>query len=68
MLWSICSNYVSKEMMKPFCRCGVFDRSEDSACLRVEEASAYYFSNLEDWNRSTYIAAPEDRMEKWGRG
>jgi hypothetical protein len=61
-------NLVSKEMMKPFCRCGVFEMSEDPACVRVEEASAYYFSNLEDWNRSTYIAAPEYRMESWDRG
>jgi hypothetical protein len=56
---------VSKGMMKPFCSCGIFHDSEDPACLRVEEASAYYFSNLEDWSRTTYLYAFEDRTRLW---
>lgn len=56
---------VSKNMMKPFCSCGVFCDSDDVACQRVDEASAYYFSNLEDWNRSTFLYAPVDRGELW---
>jgi hypothetical protein len=46
---------VSEKMMEPFCRCGVFVKSDDPVCPRVEEASAYYFSNLEDWTRSTFL-------------
>jgi hypothetical protein len=56
---------VSKGMMKPFCSCGIFCDSEDPACLRVEEASADYFSNLEDWNRTTYLHAFEERTRLW---
>jgi hypothetical protein len=59
---------VSEDMMKPFCSCGIFCDSEDPACLRVEEASAYYFSNLEDWSRTTYLHAPEDRTMLWDPG
>jgi hypothetical protein len=55
---------VSNEMMRPFCSCGVFCDSDDPACLRVEEASAYYFSNLEDWNRTTFLHAPH-RPDRW---
>ena len=49
---------VQKEMMKPFCSCGEFP-GDVPACTLVEEAAAYYFSNLEDWNRTTYITTPE---------
>jgi hypothetical protein len=56
---------VSEGMMKPFCSCGIFCDSEDPACLRVEEASARYFSNLEDWNRTTYLHAFEHRKQVW---
>lgn len=56
---------VEKEMMTPFCDCGKFEGAEDEACARVDEVSAYYFSNLEDWNRSTYIESPSDRMAMW---
>jgi hypothetical protein len=57
---------VSESMMKPFCSCGIFRDSDDPACLRVEEASAYYFSNLEDWSRTTYLYAFPDRTMLWG--
>lgn len=56
---------VSKSLMKPFCRCGIFRESDDPACLRVEEACTRYFSNLEDWGRSTFLYAPEGRTETW---
>lgn len=56
---------VQKKMMKSFCDCGKFFEAEDESCVRVEEASAHYFSNLEDWNRSTYIDTPEHRMQEW---
>jgi hypothetical protein len=53
-------NLVFKKMMREFCRCGIFIDSVDPLCANVEEASAYYFSNLEDWNRSTFLD-PLDR-------
>ena len=56
---------VSEGMLKPFCNCGIFCGSEDPACIRVEEASSYYFSNLEDWNRTTYLAAFDHRTSFW---
>jgi hypothetical protein len=55
---------ISKKMMKSFCRCGIFYGSDDVACLRVEEASANYFSNLEDWSRTTFLGAHQ-RHEEW---
>jgi hypothetical protein len=54
---------VSKKMMKPFCRCGVFHESKNPVCPCVEEASAYYFSNLEDWTRSTFLPTPSGRWD-----
>lgn len=56
---------VSKNMMKPCCRCGIIRDSDDPVCLRVEEACTHYFSNLEDWNRSTFLYAPDDRVGVW---
>ncbi|KAH8656006.1 hypothetical protein BGZ60DRAFT_567862 [Tricladium varicosporioides] len=54
---------VSKGMMKPFCPCGNFHGSFDTACTYTEEACAYYFSNLEDWNRSTFLDLLEGRED-----
>lgn len=56
---------VSKGMMNPFCRCGLICGSDDPACLRVEEASAYYFSNLEDYSRTTFLRADTERVGTW---
>jgi len=56
---------VSKGLMKPFCGCGIFRYSEDPACLRVEEACTRYFSNLDDYGRSTFLDAPMDRTQVW---
>jgi hypothetical protein len=49
-------------MLKPFCACGQFHRMEmgmemEMRQLRLfrDEATAFYFSNLEDWNRTTII-------------
>ena len=40
------------KMMKPFYDCGLFllNKTADS-----EDVSAYYFSNMDDWNRTTFI-------------
>jgi len=56
---------VSKGMMNPFCRCGIFRDSDDPACLRVEEACVYYFSNLEDYGRTTFLDALSKRTDYW---
>ncbi|KAH7313005.1 hypothetical protein BKA65DRAFT_600543 [Rhexocercosporidium sp. MPI-PUGE-AT-0058] len=56
---------VAKGMMEPFCRCGDFEASDDNVCPRVEEACKEYFSNLEDYSRSTFLSTPQDRMEYW---
>lgn len=50
---------VERAMMKPFCKCGRFSEVLDESCARVTEASAFYFSNLEDWDRSCFIAMPD---------
>lgn len=49
-------NLVSKKKMKKVCSCGVLGDTAYLQRLTVEEASAHYFSNLEDWSRSTYLA------------
>ncbi|RDL33874.1 uncharacterized protein BP5553_08242 [Venustampulla echinocandica] len=56
---------VSNKMMNVFCRCGIFYRSDDVVCLRVEEASAYYFSNLEDWDRTSFLSSYFDRWDEY---
>ena len=46
---------VQKDMMKPFCSCGQFlDVYPDNPPC-VTEAAAYYFSNMEDWDRTTFL-------------
>ena len=40
------------KMMKPFCECC---RSADKIIPIAEDVAAYYFSNMEDWNRTSFI-------------
>lgn len=49
---------VEREMMKPYCRCGRFLDAESAHCCISEEACSFYFSNLEDWQRSTFLPLP----------
>ena len=58
---------VQTEMMKPFCDCGQFPLAVP-ACPVVDDAVAYYFSNLDDWNRTTFIHSPDRGVwyENWG--
>jgi hypothetical protein len=58
---------VENDMMKPLCRCGRFREACDEACVMVQEASAWYFSNTDVWKRATYIVIPEYRTELWYR-
>ena len=55
---------LKKSMMKTFCACGDF-RDQLQACPLVDQAAAYYFANLEDWNRSNFISSPDYRWESW---
>lgn len=55
---------VQNEMMKPFCGCGQFPEAVP-ACPIVDDAAAYYFSNMDNWNRTTFIHSPEERAYHW---
>ena len=55
---------VQGDMMKPFCGCGNFPGAAP-ACPIVDDAVAYYFSNLEDWNRTTFLGTPSHREDTW---
>ena len=52
---------VQNSMMKSYCPCGTFEDKRDFECLRREEAAAYYFSNLDDWARTSIV---DDSMIK----
>ena len=58
---------VRKEMMKPYCWGGEFPGAY-VACPVLEDAAAYYFSNLEEWNRSAFLVAEDYRYEDWFTG
>ena len=55
---------VQKDMMKAFCRCGEFSE-QVPACPIVDDAVAYYFSNLDDWKRTTFIESPDRPWDEW---
>ena len=55
---------VQKKMMNAFCVCGEFPKAVP-ACPIVEDAVAYYFSNLDVWNRTTFIESPDHRSDAW---
>ncbi|KAI9764311.1 MAG: hypothetical protein M1840_008529 [Geoglossum simile] len=48
--------FIKKGLMKPYCKCGRFDDVLHIA-LR-EDTTVSYFSNLENWNRTTFINIP----------
>ncbi|KAK5635541.1 hypothetical protein RRF57_011253 [Xylaria bambusicola] len=50
--------FVELEMMKPWCVCGRFQDARTSAIPTMEEACSFYFSNMEDWERSNYLRTP----------
>ena len=55
---------VRKKMMKPYCWGGEFPDA-CLACPVLEDAAAYYFSNLEEWSRSTFLEAYNYRDDTW---
>ena len=50
---------VQNKMMKPFCDCGHFPQGNVLSFPVLDDAVTYYFSNLDDWNRTTFIPRPE---------
>ena len=49
--------FVYREMLKPVCACGRFyAASESHGVVVTDEACSFYFSNMEDWQRSSYRA------------
>ncbi|KAK7983393.1 hypothetical protein PG989_010795 [Apiospora arundinis] len=51
---------IDRKMMKPYCECGLFDKGFTEAGYAVpisEQVCKFYFSNLEDWSRSTFLAS-----------
>lgn len=46
---------LDNSMLNPFCACGRFERGFLMAPIYREDAAAFYFSNLEDWNRTAII-------------
>lgn len=53
---------VEKQMMKSYAECGRFEEQAVD-CTLADEACAYYFSNMDDWGRTTFISAPDDRIQ-----
>ena len=49
---------LQSKMVKPYCDCGLFPPTRMESLTIVEDVGAYYFSNLDDWNRTTYIHVP----------
>jgi hypothetical protein len=49
---------VKGEMLKPFCKCGRFEDARNHDIPTTEEACTFYFSNLEDWNRTNFLNVP----------
>ena len=56
---------VRNEMMKPYCSTSGEFPGAMPACPVLEDVAAYYFSNLEDWNRSTFLTVNDDRYDDW---
>ena len=57
---------IEKAMLKPYCsKCGNFS-SKYFGCTITEEACAFYFSNMEDWSRTTFITSPDGQEDLWG--
>jgi hypothetical protein len=50
---------VDEDMMREFCHCGRFLKAYNEDCVCVNEACSHYFTNTENWKRSTYISCPD---------
>ena len=45
---------IKEELLKEYCVCGLFNGKGHMHCLR-EHACTEYFSNLDDWDRTTFL-------------
>jgi hypothetical protein len=50
---------VRDDMIKPCCCCGSFMKELCDDCISPDDACAFYFSNMEDWSRTTFLSLPE---------
>lgn len=50
---------VDEGLMKPHCECGHFLKVRMQWCPTVDEVSNQYFSNLDVWERTSYIVLPD---------
>jgi len=48
---------VQKGLLRPFCSCGVFT-GQPQAVASASDACMHYFSNMDDWGRTTFIPFP----------
>lgn len=55
---------VQHNMMKDFCSSGRFVTAAPG-CPTTDDATTYYFSNLDDWNRSSFIVIDADARDRW---
>ncbi|KAI9807444.1 MAG: hypothetical protein M1833_000189 [Piccolia ochrophora] len=55
---------VDRGMLKDYCECGRFRDAKNKDCACVNEACAFYFSNLEEWDRTTYLECELDNAWK----
>jgi hypothetical protein len=51
---------VREHMMKPSCSCGSFMKACYDDCISPEDACASYFSNMEDWSRTTFLSRRDE--------
>lgn len=53
------TGFFHKELLRAFCACGVFESAKQPDFACVDEVCYEYFSNLEEWERTTYLWCPE---------
>jgi len=46
---------IKENMLKPTCCCGAFQERWVDDCIGPEAACVTYFSNMEDWSRTTFV-------------
>ncbi|OAL35869.1 hypothetical protein AYO20_04775 [Fonsecaea nubica] len=55
---------IERKMLRDYCDCGNFLASKDHDCPCVDMVCAEYFSNLEEWDRTTFLWCPEKRWHQ----
>jgi hypothetical protein len=57
--------FFEKGLLRDICDCGSFQRAELPDIPCVDEVSREYFSNLEEWERTSYLWCPEEIDEDY---